>query len=194
VNKFMNKHSWRGGKKKYKGFSFIESMFSVFLVSVGLVVAVKLLTAGLATSYASRDQFIASLMAQEGAEIVRNIRDNNWADNNPTTGSFKWFPATPPAEAECRVDYAKIGTADIDCAVAADGYKIYINGNNFYDHTANLRPTKFSRKIIITDIPATGSKKVVSMAIWGTSFPALASCNTGNKCTYTEITLGKWGE
>jgi hypothetical protein len=177
-------------KKKRKGFSFMESMFSVFLVSVGLVVAVKLLTAGLISSYESRDQFTASLLAQEGAEITRNLRDNNWVDNNPTTGSFKWFPAGSPAN--CVVDYTKIGSADINCAVGAGGFKIYRNASGFYDHGAGGTATKFSRQIIITDV--SGNKDIVSMAIWGTTFPALASCNTVNKCAYTEITLGKWGE
>jgi Tfp pilus assembly protein PilV len=179
-------------KNKKKGFSFMESMFSVFLVSVGLVVAVKLLTAGLTSSYESRDQFIASLLAQEGAEITRNIRDNNWVDNNPTTGSFNWFPAGSPAN--CIVNYTTIGTAAINCAYGAGGDKIYRNASGFYDNTAGGTATKFSRKIIITDV--SGNKDIVSMAIWGTTtFPAtVASCNTLNKCAYTEITLGKWGE
>jgi hypothetical protein len=183
MNKYINKHNWCGGKKKYKGFSFIESMLAVFLVSVGLITALKLLTAGIKDSMNSRDQFIASLLAQEGVELVRNIRDNNWVDNDPTTGSFYGI-----SDDTCNIAY----NSAISCN--SPDFKLYLNNNNYYDHTpSGGTPTKFKREIIIKDV--LGSKDIMSMVTWGgTSFPAKANCNTANTCSYTEITLNKWGE
>lgn len=91
-------------KKRQEGFSFIESMLAVFLVSVGVVAAIGLLASSLKYTYSARDQFIASLLAQEGVEIVRNIRDNTWVDSNPITSSFSTLPITAGAGKICVVD------------------------------------------------------------------------------------------
>jgi len=198
-------------KSKEKGFSILESVLSVFLVALGLVAALSLLTAGLSQSLKNRDQFIASLLTQEGVEIVRNIRDNNWIDEGPETSSFSGFPG-----------HLKNITEMDDCIVDPIERMIHepsINKNlYFYDEYYRIKissatpesdKTKFGRKLIFKyfccsesvcepcSIPEGANLAVVtSMVIWNKEgkFPEMGDCNTETECAYTQINLNSWGE
>lgn len=180
-------------KKTKKGFSFIESMLSVFLVSVGLIVSVKLLTAGLAQSFNSRDQFVASLLAQEGAELVRNIRDNNWVDNNPTTGSFGKLPTIDSDS--CRIDKNDMDISSGSCGGAVN-MQLFLSGGYYVNQGGAGTATKYFRRIKFDYDITSPTVLVTSLVSWDGAAPAVAetSCNTANKCAYTQITLNKWGE
>lgn len=170
----------------HKGFSFIEVMLSVFLMSAGMVAAISLIGAGLKESIDSRNQLIASLLSQEGVELVRNIRDNNWADGNPS--------------------FAGIGTSN-NCAVSVSTALTcsspvttlnYNWTNHVYSHNtgAGETPTKFSRQIRLVD---SGNDKIVtSIVIWKGSFSDIADiiteCTTGAGCSYAQLTLTRWNE
>jgi len=65
-------------KKEYKkGFSIGEVLIAAFILTVGVVSAVTLLTRSIVDTIDSRNLVIASQLAQEGTELVRNQRDNN---------------------------------------------------------------------------------------------------------------------
>ena len=63
---------------KNNGFTLIETLVAIFLLTVGTVGSFSLMQQ--ATSFASiaSSQFVASYLAQEGIEIIRNIRDANY--------------------------------------------------------------------------------------------------------------------
>jgi Tfp pilus assembly protein PilV len=77
--------------KFFKGFSFIEVMFSVFLISVGITAAISLITLGIKKSTENRRQLIAVMLSQEGIELARNIRDTDAKATPPD--SFKHMQA-----------------------------------------------------------------------------------------------------
>jgi prepilin-type N-terminal cleavage/methylation domain-containing protein len=78
--------------RKQKGFSFIEVMTAMFVVTAGLLVVIKLFSSGFINSGMDRDRIIAAGLAQEGLEIVKNIRDNSLAIPGSADG-FGVFPA-----------------------------------------------------------------------------------------------------
>jgi len=181
-----------------KGFSFIESILAVFLVSVGVVAGLKLLTLGLKDSIDSRDQFAASLLAQEGVELVRNIRDNNWVDNNPDTASFNGIDGST-SNGIRKIDYNE------NTLTTNGGARLHMVGG-FYERSGGTG-TKFYRRIYIYN--GTDTRIVTSVVIWSAgdwpsgfgsnmSDPSndntLKNCNTSTKCAYTQIILNKWGE
>jgi Tfp pilus assembly protein PilV len=214
-------------KKNKKAFSLLESILSVFLVSMGLVVAIKLLTLGVSQSMKNRDQFTASLLAQEGVELVRNIRDNNWVDNDPGTGSFcSPDDASNACIGKCTDDTGgtRYGiTIDINgyhnCGSTTEAFrKVCLDSNGYYVNNKDggtcashgLTDTKFSRRIYSYSAGVgSNARTITSVVIWGknwpwspdnaannvSNFPSLLSgCNTDAKCTYTQITLNRWGE
>ncbi|HRZ95575.1 MAG TPA: hypothetical protein P5262_03360 [Candidatus Moranbacteria bacterium] len=184
-----------------KGFSFIESILAVFLVSVGVIAGLKLLTVGLKDSMESRDQFAASLLAQEGVELVRNIRDNNWVDNDPSTGSFNYFPADD--NNRCIADKDTSGV-NISCGVNNGQMRLRLDNDNYYMNSGSTN-TKFFRRIKFnycnvgcSGIARDAAKSVVvtSLVSWNgeVSGTSVDDCNTSTKCAYTQIILNKWGE
>ncbi len=165
-------------EKKYSGFSFIESVLAIFVVSVGMIAVLNLLSKNLRESMDSRDQMVASLLVQEGIELVRNLRDNNWA-NEIDTFDNAYFPASD----------------DMDCSINLTS-AIQITPT----YTISGMPNKFKRKIQVDydDNTVKNTAEITSVVIWsGNSFPVdpitQTNCNSGTKCAYTQTTLTRWG-
>lgn len=160
--------------KNKKGFSFMEVMVSVFVLSIGITAIVALMAGNIKNSIESRDSIIASELAQEGDEIVRNIRDNNFLAN-PTTPFLNLNNGT------YRVSY--------DAGIENGSYQLNYN-NGFYTYSGGAA-TKFYRKIDIADYGGTIGKDVKSTVWWGGS-NVPASCNASTKCIYIEDILTDW--
>ena len=181
-------------KKYFSGFSLLESMLAVFVVTGGMLVVITLISKSLVDSLDSRDQVIASLLAEEGIELVRNVRDNNWMSG---VGSFD---RNLDYTGYCRISRAFIYangdtlTCGLGASVSND-YRMYLNeSNGAYNHNSTgTVPTRYYRRIQINGSATT--RTITSMVVWGSSFPALLTdCSTGNKCAYSQVSLNTWGE
>ena len=64
-----------------KGFTILETLFAIVVITVGLVGVIGLIVYTISISRVSPDKVIAANLAQEGIEIVRNIRDSNWIED-----------------------------------------------------------------------------------------------------------------
>lgn len=200
-----------GKKKKMKrngavcgGFTYVEVILSVFLLSIGIIAVMILIGQSIRESIAVKDQQIASLLAQEGTELVRNLRDNNWAKSKKTFAGG--FPVN--SQVNCRLDINSTAVSNcIALANRTNGKQLYLD-DDFYTHTAG-DATKFYRKIGVSyscndnnpdcTAPITRNNAdtavITSMVVWKSgSFPAVADCNTSAKCAYEQTTLTRWGE
>lgn len=61
----------------HKGFTLIETLFAVLIFSAALVSLMVIAGKGIAAAVGAREQITAHYLAQEGIEVVRNIRDFN---------------------------------------------------------------------------------------------------------------------
>lgn len=195
------------------GFSMMEMLIAGFILSVGLIATLKLVVNSISNSTDARDHVIASGLAQEGLELVRNIRDNSISYLTVPPGSFYKLPLTTDSVTtldDCRVgkDFAEIDKLD-DCGTD-DDKKLYIDSNNFYVHGPGTA-TKFQRKIRLQyqnstggAVPRTDSaiyQVNIRVAVtWATNFPAdpynttpstTDDCNLQSKCVMLESTLTK---
>jgi len=182
-----------------QGFSLIETLFAVFLVTIGLLASVRLVSQGLFTSLDSRNQLVAGELAQEGVELVRNIRDNNWASGD-AGGSFAHIINGN----NCKIDetYTYPVSPAVPANIVCDGSSKALNDDvdnkDVFVHTAVNSPhiiaTKFSRQITISD-DVSSNKVITSFVTWNGSVPPtdIATCNTATHCAYTQIILTKWG-
>jgi prepilin-type N-terminal cleavage/methylation domain-containing protein len=60
------------------GFTIIEIMVSIVVFCVGIIAAYVLISSSISLSMAARDEIIASNLAREQIELVKNVRDSNW--------------------------------------------------------------------------------------------------------------------
>jgi len=69
-------------KKKYKGFSLVESIIGVAIAGAVFVAFLNILPKMIQAETFARDNIVATGLAQEGIEMARNMRDNALKGNN----------------------------------------------------------------------------------------------------------------
>jgi type II secretory pathway pseudopilin PulG len=137
---------------KKRGFMMVEAVFSIFITGIALVAFLNVLGVMYKTEFEKRDYVIATNLAQEEIELVRNVRDNNWK------ASGKAFDC--PGNASGCYSFPKSGTLCIDysavhstyCVAGGSNSLLYLNNDNFYtyDSTNNNQPTKFYRSFSLS--------------------------------------------
>ncbi|MFH0969474.1 MAG: prepilin-type N-terminal cleavage/methylation domain-containing protein [Patescibacteria group bacterium] len=174
-----------GNSSKKAGFSLVEVMFSVCVLSIGIVAVLSLMTGNIKNSIESRDAIIASELAQEGIELVRNVRDNNFV--NVRTAFEQNFPNND--RDNCKIDKGSDNITDCN-----SGHSKVLNySSGFYIHGSGTA-TKFQRKIAIDydTWPNPVQATITSTVWWNGSSSSPASCNMATKCIYVEDILTDW--
>jgi Tfp pilus assembly protein PilV len=128
--------------KMNKGFTLMEAIVAIFVITTGLVGVLSLVSQTISASTFSKDKLIAAYLAQEGIEIIRNIRDTNWVNNNSWTNNISLNTSS------YQLDYQSSQFPDPLCSLGPGNYLKY--DGNFYNCSSG-NDTKFTRKITITD-------------------------------------------
>ncbi len=78
----LKKNSMKKNRAQFElGFSLIETIIAISVIGVVIATAAQLTQSSLKMGRSTMSQFIAFHLAEEGLEIVRNIRDSNWLQN-----------------------------------------------------------------------------------------------------------------
>lgn len=187
-------------QKRGNAFSTGEVLLAMFVLSIGLVTVVALVSKSLKHSLFSRDVIIAAELAQEGVELVRNIRDNDFAAGNDgfdTSRSFK------NNEKYCRADFNDPADS-LDCdrtdSPRRSPSRYYLQyQDDFYGHYSSTKE-RFSRFLYVDyDTPGAGNKNALvrSFVYWGDAdLPPdsgdPSDCVPANSCVFTELYLTSW--
>ena len=194
-----------------KGFTIIELIISIFILSIGVVGVFSAFSVMTILTAGTSDQLTAAYLAQEGMEIVRNIRDTNWLNMDACSGEtcdFTWVDGLADETgvvhnpvhcvSGCKGDYT---SESLSPYVATD--YLNIDAHGFYSYGTGTQ-TKFIRKIIITPVTDVDNKsdhiiKVVAQVFWDEKATILnpgvlasqSGCGAYN-CITTEETLYDW--
>lgn len=76
----MNKQN---NKRIKPAFSLIELLVAMAMVGIGLIGVASLAAQNIRVQYFNRNSLISAQLAQEGLELARNRRDNNWKSASP---------------------------------------------------------------------------------------------------------------
>ena len=142
-------------KRKSKGFTLLEVIIAIFFVTVGMGGVFTVVQKSFSIMSLSESRLIAANLAQEGIEVVRNIRDTNWIEGE------SWDSGLNVGDWE--VQYNE---GDGDLTAWADLY-LHID-NGFYKYLVPAVPdkqTKFKRRVTISDKTA-DSMKITVDVIW----------------------------
>ncbi len=192
--------------KSDDGFTIIELVISIFVLSIAISGIFSAFSIMLILTSDSANRLTAIYLAQEGMEIVRNIRDNNWlnmdtcaADSGCTPNTYTWLDGLNCVSG-CEADYTLTELHSFS------GDYLKIDANGFYNSTGGVQ-TKFERKIIITQIPDVNNQpddhiiKVIAQVSWDQKATILNpgvkadTCNQPggpSNCITVEETLYDW--
>lgn len=139
-----------------KAFTLIEILIAITVITLGVVGSYMAITRVASLTFSNSFRFVASRLAQEGIELVSNIRDTNWIkitdwDNGLTDGDYQ-------------VQYDK------DALLTYSDTPLKIDTNGFYNYDSGSS-TRFTRKVTITHINPDEIKVKVQIAWPGRSSP-----------------------
>ena len=132
-------------KVMVRGFTILEILISILVVTIGIVGIYYLVATVFIAATVNSDKFLASQLGQEGLELARNLRDQNWLQENDwNVGLIDC--ADPSVGCEWEIDYN-------DSALSAfqDRY-LKLDDEGFYNYDTG-DDSGFKRKIIITEQP-----------------------------------------
>ncbi len=144
----------QGRSRKNKGYILIEAIIAITIAVVGLLGIFSLLSRSLSLNRVVADRFVASYLAAEGIEIVKNLIDNNILAGKP------WNEGLSSGTYEA--DYT-------DTALRPDGSRfINLNGETGAYGYSELVPTLMKRRITVGNSPDGEEITVRSRVDWTT--------------------------
>jgi len=142
--------------KKNKGFTILEAIFTFTIIVVGFSGVMTLILNTSRYSQINNYNLVAAYLAQEGLELVRNIRDSNWVDGN------EWNYGID--NRSYIIDY---NDNSLNSEIS-DPY-LYID-NGFYSHDRSGAKTIFQRVIEISTCDTTGDCIIASSTVSWSDF------------------------
>lgn len=140
-----------GPDRKSRGYILAEGIVAAAIIATAIVGILALLATSLRQAQFSRSQFIASMLALEGIETTRAIRDGNWIAAAPWNAGL--------AAGDYQVQYDSTALAPFT------GSPLRFDPvTRLYQYAAGTN-TEFVRRIILTSISA-DELRVISRVSW----------------------------
>jgi prepilin-type N-terminal cleavage/methylation domain-containing protein len=156
-------------KSKNTGFTLLEVIVAIFILTVGIGGSFVLIQQTISTASIVQSRLIAAYLGQEGIEIIRNIRDNNWLEQRESPPLPVWNDGMSDCQGPtncCEGDYGTDmppSKTPLTTVVGCDFDNLrYLNidSDGFYSYLFGTQ-TKFKRKILIEPIENNKMKVVV---------------------------------
>ena len=138
-----------------KGFTIIEVLFAIFILALGVTGVFALVERIIPASATANSHLTAVYLAQEGNDIVRNIRDTNLLHLHKGIGA-DWKENLTSCALGCEIDHTYDAESpafvDFQGDFETNGRFLLLN-SDFYDYVSGTASI-YKRKIIITDVDA----------------------------------------
>ena len=135
-----------------KGFTLMEVIVAVGIVTSVLVFTIALINFSVSGIRLNKSKIIAFGLAQEGEEIVRNIRDNNWLNHKRAVSNWR----------DGLADGDYIGRYDSQALSGFSSVPLKLDSNGFYQYN-NGTNTIFYRKITLARVDDNQMKATVQI-------------------------------
>ena len=175
-----------GAKKsagKQSGQTLIETVVAIFVLVVGLITASGLAISSFQSTDLASKQIVATALARQGIEAVKNIRDSNWQNGTlsdcsatMTSGQFcyaNWLGSGVTALAAGTYAVKNNGGAVDPWSLSATGTYVlnYNSATGVYDVGGSGNPSIYSRKVVISQntaapFSAANPELIVDSSVW----------------------------
>lgn len=146
-----------------RGFTLIETFVAITILVTAIAGPLTIASKGLTSSYVARDQLTASFLAQEAIEYVRQKRDTNHLQGNPS-----WLSGFENCiDQDCMIDVAA-DTEPETCLSGCDALR-YDTTTNFYGYDPLDDATVYVRSLRIVPLASGFEAEVRSTVSWQSS-------------------------
>ena len=144
-------------KNNNKWFTIIEVIIGIFIFSLWLVSVFMLFSQASKMTVKSKNTIIATNLARESIELLKNIRDTNfkthrkydWIPNNAnkyeSNNFFTWATDSYYRIENDLLEKYKIKVEKIDGALSLDDFQLYLSGSTQYTYDSGWTKTDFYR-------------------------------------------------
>jgi prepilin-type N-terminal cleavage/methylation domain-containing protein len=154
-----------------KGFTIIETLVAITILMIAIAGPLTIANQALHAANDARNQMIASNLAQETIEEVRNAKDNGESSGVPLNTILPYTGIGPygaEADPSSAGDYqiglcSNLGAGNSTC-------KLYLNSTTGYTYDPNRGDaTPFSRSFTLTTATANSAEYVLTVTVsWNT--------------------------
>lgn len=142
-------------KIQNNGFSLIEIVVAIGIITVGLMVIVTLFNQNIKSEIRNKNKLIATYLANESIEVIRQQRDNTWFKGGVDT----WMHSIPTGDVAIGLDDSGDIRKGWEIVTSDSGRrKIYLSDNSYVQHKDSAinwvdwgwKETAFERYLTIT--------------------------------------------
>ena len=128
------------------GISILEVVVAIMIIAMGMIGVLSLVIQNVEAQYINKNILMASGLAQEGLELVRNVRDLNWL----TPGNA--WDQNIVGDGTYVIDYGGLVSLNTSInSIDEVGARLYIDSNGLYTHTTTATATNFYRLITVVN-------------------------------------------
>lgn len=150
--------------KQESGFTLIETLIAVLLISLAIVTFLSTTSRGMNTTRQALNQTIAQTLAQEGIELVRNVRDSNFLSG----GQLPWDSGLTNCVVGCSISQWPNPVQLNPCTSMQNACaELRTDQYGRYMHNQNMLAGATPFKRIVTITPSGDGIVVTSYVGWG---------------------------
>lgn len=183
-----------------KAFTLIETMVAISILLISVVGPLEIASKGLFSAMYAKEEITAFYLAQEGVELIKNVRDSNYlVDAYTATGNTNWLSKVSECVLDathtvgCTIDPTQFSNEDDEIETCDEDDlcpPLKFDGTSgIYSYSVDpgVEESKFTRTVSIVYDPITPNEaKVVSTVAWSSSL-------LGNqKSTTLTATIFNW--
>lgn len=144
-------------KQQNNGFTIVETLVAIAILMIAIAGPLTIAQKGLMASIYARDQSVATFLAQDAMEFIKNYRDNN------IRGGLDWLEGID----DClTLNYCTVDTTDGTVNPAPPILSLYRTSNGF--RTTGDARSQFSRKFSVEQLQDGVEARVTVIVSWTT--------------------------
>jgi type II secretory pathway pseudopilin PulG len=144
----------------HAGFTLLETLFAILIFSAALISLMAISSKGISATNQVKNETTAFYLAQEGLEVIRNIRDSNF-NASSGSGGATWNALINQCEGvSCEVVYNGLIPSVApcqQCEVFKNSAGSYVNGTG--------TPLGFTRELMLTPQGTTQDEYLVTSRV-----------------------------